>query len=1087
MTNTRLNTTKIHVPWSQIVVLGMLFLSLALSAPAQTLAMAAQPLNTSNTFKPAEVAQSRRLAGLPGGFAAPDGGNLSGAFGLPTILKPDATISEKATLLLGGEENLSSSVIDPAGGFAYFGTNTDPGMIVKVRLSDFTRVGSLTLKAGETNLTSAVIDTTNGFAYFGANTVPGIVVKVRLSDFSRVDAKPLNAGENNLTSAVIDPAKGFAYFGTNTAPGIVVKVNVNPASFARVAAVTLSTGSVNPPLAPSEDNLTAAVIDTAKGFAYFGTSTSPAIVVKVNVSTATFARVAAVTLDDGQGANYAENNLTAAVIDPAQNFAYFGADNSTGIVVRIDISANNFSRSNQLVLGSGTGKIQSALIDPANKSAYFGSKVDGLHPWVVKVDLLSFTMVSTPIELQSSDNLWTAVIDTAKGLAYFGASGSTPGSVFKVNVSPATFALVESLLLDHAAFNFWAAVIDPAAGFAYFGSYAQPGVIAKVRLSDFSRVATLPLQPGVDGIRSAVIDPTKGFAYFGASNGVVTQVRLSDFTLISSVTAPGGDGLTSAVIDPTNGFAYFGTNSAPGKVVKVHLAPFELITTTVTLLPAAPGDLYGEDNLTSAVIDTANGFAYFGANTTPGKVVKVNVKPTSFARLDSASIPDVGENLNFFTSAVIDPAKGLAYFGTNTTPGKVVTIDVNPNNPFAKKSSTALSVARLASAVIDPAAGFAYFGSQEAPGSVVKVNLTIPASEVEKLPLQANENYLTSAVIDAVKGCAYFGAGDDTAGDFSNNYNPPFESRRIMKIQVGACKDGTTTAIVSHNPSPSNVGQAINVAYLVAAPAGSALPTGNVTVSDGSASCTASVAAGACTLTPTTAGIKTLTATYPGDTTYSGSSGAVAHTVVGKSDSTTTISSHTPDPSMLGQAIAVLYSVTGPGGAPTGVVTVTDGTQSCSALVGDGACMLTLTTAGVKTLTATYSGDADFNGSSGTASHTVNNPGSTATTTTITSHNPNPSSVGQPVVVNFSVTSPGGAPTSGFVFVTDGAASCSVAVTLSNSCTLTPTSAGVKTLTATYTGGSNFNGSSGTASHTVTARQASCFKIFIPLNGKAIK
>src|SRR5436309_2189452 len=39
-----------------------------------------------------------------------------------------------------GEFNLFSSVIDSQNGFAYFGTNTNPCRIIKIRLSDFTRV-----------------------------------------------------------------------------------------------------------------------------------------------------------------------------------------------------------------------------------------------------------------------------------------------------------------------------------------------------------------------------------------------------------------------------------------------------------------------------------------------------------------------------------------------------------------------------------------------------------------------------------------------------------------------------------------------------------------------------------------------------------------------------------------------------------------------------------------------------------------------------------------------------------------------------------------------------------------------------------
>src|SRR5207237_1258076 len=149
-------------------------------------------------------------------------------------------------------------------------------------------------------------------------------------------------------------------------------------------------------------------------------------------------------------------------------------------------------------------------------------------------------------------------------------------------------------------------------------------------------------------------------------------------------------------------------------------------------------------------------------------------------------------------------------------------------------------------------------------------------------------------------------------------------------------------------------------------------PTGNVTVSDGAATCVGTVAAGTCSLTPTTAGAKTLTATYAGDANFAGSTSAgVAHTV-GAGGTTTTITGHTPDPSAVGQAIAVTFTVTSGGGTPTGDVTVSAGTDTCTGTVAAGTCSLTPTTAGAKTLTATYAGDANFAGStSAGVAHTV--------------------------------------------------------------------------------------------------------------------
>jgi hypothetical protein len=89
------------------------------------------------------------------------------------------------------------------------------GMVIKINLSTFTRVGAITLNSGETGLFSAVIDTINGFAYFGTVANPGIVVKINLSTFTEVSPSlTFNSGEGLQLTAVINTTTGFAYFTT---------------------------------------------------------------------------------------------------------------------------------------------------------------------------------------------------------------------------------------------------------------------------------------------------------------------------------------------------------------------------------------------------------------------------------------------------------------------------------------------------------------------------------------------------------------------------------------------------------------------------------------------------------------------------------------------------------------------------------------------------------------------------------------------------------------------------------------------------------------------------------------------------------
>ena len=195
----------------------------------------------------------------------------------------------------------------------------------------------------------------------------------------------------------------------------------------------------------------------------------------------------------------------------------------------------------------------------------------------------------------------------------------------------------------------------------------------------------------------------------------------------------------------------------------------------------------------------------------------------------------------------------------------------------------------------------------------------------------------------------------------------------------------TTTNITSHTPDPSVSGQRIEVGFLVTPiDFGLGTPTGTVTVSVGADSCTATLPATSCSLTLTSVGAKKIKAAYSGDSRFAtGTSAGVAHTV-GRASTTTRITTDLADASAVGQSVTVAFTVgaASPGsGTPTDRVTVKAGKDTCTAKLPTTSCQLKLTSAGAKTIKATYSGNANFNWSdSAGVAHTVNKAATTTGT-----------------------------------------------------------------------------------------------------------
>ncbi|EST18082.1 Ig-like domain repeat protein, partial [Streptomyces niveus] len=279
-------------------------------------------------------------------------------------------------------------------------------------------------------------------------------------------------------------------------------------------------------------------------------------------------------------------------------------------------------------------------------------------------------------------------------------------------------------------------------------------------------------------------------------------------------------------------------------------------------------------------------------------------------------------------------------------------------------------------------------------------------------------------------------------------------------------------------PDPSVAWQPVTAtAVVTAASPGAGIPTGTVTftLSGGQSGTLPLDATGTVTATQSgPAGVYFVTAVYNGDANFTTSSNTDTQTVIQAATTTTVTSS--PDLSSFGADVTITATVTpvapSTGRTATGSVAFTiDGDGPIDVPL-DGSGRASLVTSalapGGHPITAVYSGDSDFTGSTGTDTQTV---AQAETTTTVTSV-PDPSVFGQVVTFTATVEPPGAGMPTGTVDFTIGGPGGGVLTGTVNSAGVASVTtggpdAGAHTVAAVYSGDANFTTSTGTDTQTV--------------------
>ena len=300
------------------------------------------------------------------------------------------------------------------------------------------------------------------------------------------------------------------------------------------------------------------------------------------------------------------------------------------------------------------------------------------------------------------------------------------------------------------------------------------------------------------------------------------------------------------------------------------------------------------------------------------------------------------------------------------------------------------------------------------------------------------DGYADMTVYTAASGAIVFATGTMGWNWALDDYNVPTVrvsrlnaavqqmTRNVLQRFVGSSSGSKTVTATqltsSQNPSASN--QSVTFTATVISNGGTpsgvveffdgATSLGKVNLNNGSASFTTSVLS---------AGTHTITATYSGDTKFNGSaSPALTQTVNTVKAATSTSIATSANPSNTGQAVTFTAQVTGSGGTSSGTVEFFDGTTSLgTASLSNGRATLTTSalSADSHSMTAVYSGDANFEASTSPALTQTVNVAQATTSTSLTS-SLNPSRWGQSVTFIARVTSSNGAIPSGTVTFKDG-------------------------------------------------------------------
>jgi hypothetical protein len=321
----------------------------------------------------------------------------------------------------------------------------------------------------------------------------------------------LNPDQQDVTAACLDSRRGYAYLATYTVPAVLIKIRTT--DMVQEAALTLNAG---------EGPIAGVVYDQVNNTAYFTTTTAPSQIIKVNLDT--FTRVGKLTLLAG------EDDILTGFIDPGNNTAYFGLATSPGALIQVNL--NTFTRVANIPMGEGNSSISAVLLDPSVGRAYVGT----LGGKVFYFDTTA-AVVTRTLYLPNLDNAIINIIHDKDANRLFLLILSDAVRVMQVST---VTGMVQQVL------NFSAEVGGEAIE-----------ILPDISTNQFFRLGDVL------------------YTTLGTSPGMIVRARISDFRVLDSYKINTDDAAPGYTLwEPDKGKLFVATKGNPAQLVRVDLGLF---------------------------------------------------------------------------------------------------------------------------------------------------------------------------------------------------------------------------------------------------------------------------------------------------------------------------------------------------------------------------------------------------------------------------------------------------------------------------------------------------------------------------------